>query len=497
MNEDRSRDGAQGRAPHSGADGGADGGADPGGDGSDVGGAQAQVDDVAARYRAEKRARVHARREEMRRRRQAADSLPATPAGDRTAGEPGGARGKAGRGSALPALTTDIRPDTPALRAERVEAIRRDLVRRRRRKGLGTLLRLLVFVMIPTTLVGGFLYAQASDLYESESSFAVKSAEAGPTGSGGLLGGLLGGGGLIYDPIAVQTYLTSRDVLRRLNADHDWIAHFQNPALDIYHRLAPTATFEEAFRHYLRFVTVSYDPTEGIVKLSLVASTPEDAHRFSVAIITYAEETVDKLSERIRKDALTESEAYFAEAEANLRTAQLALAAAQKLSEVFSVESEVAAQMALITQLETQREEAKSRLASLLRVTSDDDPRITRRRAALATLELQIRDLRDQIAGRNQAGQTLADVNARMLTAKLEVETKMAIFTSALQRLEVARSEAARQHRYLAIVSSPSLPDRANYPKKLEMTALAFLGFLGFYIIGSLTISLIREQASI
>ena len=84
-----------------------------------------------------------------------------------------------------------------------------------------------------------------------------------------------------------------------------------------------------------------------------------------------------------------------------------------------------------------------------------------------------------------------------MVTAKLEVETKMAIFASALERLEIARTEASRQHRYLAIVSRPSLPDKANHPKKLELTALAFLGFLGFYIIGSLTVSLIREQASI
>ena len=47
------------------------------------------------------------------------------------------------------------------------------------------------------------------------------------------------------------------------------------------------------------------------------------------------------------------------------------------------------------------------------------------------------------------------------------------------------------------MVSSPSMPDRSTYPKKLELTALAFLCFLGFYIISSLTISLIREQASI
>ena len=34
-------------------------------------------------------------------------------------------------------------------------------------------------------------------------------------------------GGSAFDPNAVQTFLYSRDVLRRLDADHAWIAHFQ------------------------------------------------------------------------------------------------------------------------------------------------------------------------------------------------------------------------------------------------------------------------------
>ena len=55
----------------------------------------------------------------------------------RQAPGPAAARDPA-RARALPALRTETsRPDTPALRAERVEAIRRDLVRRRRRMGLG------------------------------------------------------------------------------------------------------------------------------------------------------------------------------------------------------------------------------------------------------------------------------------------------------------------------------------------------------------------------
>ena len=99
-----------------------------------------------------------AKRERVRRRREAAQQGK----GD------GGGGNRPGKGSALPALRPDLKPDTPALRAERVEAIRRDLVRRRRRKGGGMLLKLWLFVFLPTCFVAWFLWFKASELYQSE-----------------------------------------------------------------------------------------------------------------------------------------------------------------------------------------------------------------------------------------------------------------------------------------------------------------------------------------
>jgi len=466
-----------------------------------------QDEDAIARHRAAKQARVRKRREEMRSRQANAEAPEAqttvadiphgSSQGDGQNNRGAGQGMKRGaKGSALPALRPDIKPDTPALRAERVEAIRRDLVRRRRRKGSAMLVKLFLFVAMPTIAVGWFLWFAASDLYRSESKFRVESADMGGGGAGGLLGSLFGGGSL-SDPVAVQTYLTSRDVLARLDAEHSWIAHFQNPELDFYHRLDADATLEQSFRHYLDMVSVSYDPTEGIIEMSLIAADPANARRFSLAIIGYAEEMVDQLSKRIRTDAMADAQANFDAAEWNLHVAQLAQAQAQKVSAVFSVESEVAAQMALVSQLEAARETAKAKLASLLGATSEADPRVKRKRAAIANLDRQVEDLRARIAGSASGEQTLADINARMVTSRLDVQTKMAIFTSALERLEIARADATRQHRYLSVVARPSLPDLANYPRKPEMTTLAFLAFLGFYIIGSLTLSLIREQASI
>ena len=139
----------------------------------------------------------------------------------------------------------------------------------------------------------------------------------------------------------------------------------------------------------------------------------------------------------------------------------------------------------------------RGRLANLRRVTNESDPRVERIRNQVETLEQQIIQRRENITGSDGDKASLTDINVALTKARFEVEAATAIFGAAVERREVAVANARRQSRYLEVVSNPSMPDEANFPKKLETTALAFFAFLGFYIVGSLTVSLIREQASI
>ena len=447
--------------------------------------------EAIAKHRAAKEARIRKRLDAKRQASESGSLMPRD-GGPNTKGP------KTGKGSALPALRPELKADTPALRAERVEAIRRDLVRRRRRKGGGMLLKLWLAVVLPTSIVAWFMWFEASEFYRSEAQFLVQSADRnGGASSGGLLG-LIGGGGGAYDPNAVQSYLLSRDVLRLLDREHGWIAHFQQPGLDFFHGLAPEATFEDAYRHYQDMIEVSYDPTEGLVEMSLVAADPLTARRFSEAVVGYAEEMVNRLSARIQADAVEDAELNLVESEERLRQAEQSVAELQKALDTFTVEGEVVAEMQIIGAMEVELEALRGRRTNLLRVTDTTDARVERISNQILTLESQIAQRREKITGESTEDRSsLADINLAMTKARFEVEAASAIFAAAVQRREVAVANARRQGRYLEMVSSPSMPDEANYPQKIETTALAFFAFLGFYIIASLTISLIREQASI
>ncbi|MEM8699903.1 MAG: hypothetical protein AAGF44_12070, partial [Pseudomonadota bacterium] len=315
---------------------------------------------------------------------------------------------------------------------------------------------------------------------------------------GGLFSGMFGGGaGNAQDAVAVEKFILSRDVLRRLEDEHGFIAHYKDPDFDYFHRLSADTSFEEAFELYNKMVKVTFDPTEGVLLLAVKAADPVDAQRFGQAIIDYSEEMVDQLSDRLRQDALSTAVSKREETEGRVKRAREAVAELRNQQEVFSIPAEVERKLSIVTQLEVQLVEKQNSLQNRRQFAPESDSRIQALLVEISTLERRIADMKSEITSATGDTQSLAGQNIALEGALAELEIAMTIMTAAIQAEQTAEAEANRQHRYLALVDSPSMPDKSSYPKKLQTLALFFLIFLGGYILLTLTISLIREQANI
>jgi capsular polysaccharide transport system permease protein len=64
-----------------------------------------------------------------------------------------------------------------------------------------------------------------------------------------------------------------------------------------------------------------------------------------------------------------------------------------------------------------------------------------------------------------------------------------------MANLEMARADADRQHRYLAIVATPSKPDESTYPHRWRSVLAAFLVSFLLLGVGSLLSAAVREHA--
>lgn len=380
-------------------------------------------------------------------------------------------------------------------RAAEVMQIQRDIARRRRRKMAMLFARLSAFVFLPTLVAGWYYFAIATPLYGTKSEFVIQQAEA-QAGSG--LGSLFQGTQFAtsQDSITVQSYLQSREAMMRLDEDLGFKSHFSQPVIDPVQRLDANATNEAAYKIYTRNVKIGYDPTEGIIKMEVIAADPAVSQQFSEALIGYAEEQVDHLTQRLREDQMKGARDSYADAEIKVTAAQARVLELQEQLGVLDPKTESGVVMNQVATFETQLQEKRLQLQQLLDNSAPNQARVDGVSGDIARLEALIAELRSQLTEGRSGNASLASISGQLRIAEADLQTRQLLLAQSLQQLETARIEANRQVRYLSLGVSPTAPDEPTYPRAFENTLLALLIFGGIYLMLSLTASILREQVS-
>ncbi|MFN4100791.1 MAG: capsule biosynthesis protein, partial [Pararhodobacter sp.] len=218
---------------------------------------------------------------------------------------------KAYRQPGTPAKADPAPSRAEAQRKVDISHIQKDIARRRRRRMALLATRLGVFVFLPTLIAAWYFFVVATPLYATNSEFVIQQADTQSAAGASSLGGMFGGAamGSNQDSLTVQSFLQSRDAMRRLNAEEGFKGYFQQESIDPLRRLPADATDEAAYRLYEDMVQVSFDPTEGIIRMEVIAADPETSERFARALVRLAEEHVDQLSQLLRENLMNVAQA--------------------------------------------------------------------------------------------------------------------------------------------------------------------------------------------
>ena len=356
------------------------------------------------------------------------------------------------------------------------------------------MVRLAFFVMLPTFAAGYYFYKIATPMYATESQFLIIQNEGG--------GGTSPFGGLLptqfansADSIATQAYLQSKDAMLRLDEDAGFRTHFADPQIDAIQRLSENPTNEESYKTYKKNVKIGYDPTEGVIRMEVIAADPEVSEEFSKRLLTYAEERVNDLSKQKREDGMRDALEGYETAQTNRRAAQEALIKLQVDNNV-DPEAMIASIRTQITNYETLLIEKELELAALLDNQRPNQAKVDGARGDVRRLREQLTKLRERMTAANEGENSLAQQAVAAQLAQADLAAADMVLQSAQTAMEQARTEAGRQVRYLTVAVNPVAPDEATYPRKFENTILAFLIFAGIYLMLSLTASILREQVT-
>lgn len=378
-----------------------------------------------------------------------------------------------------------------------VGRIQRDIVRRRRAKTLQLMARMAVFVFLPTLLAGIYFYTIATPFYSTKSEFIIQKADPLGASAGGALGGLAASPlANAQDSITVQGYLQSQAAMMRLDEDNGFRAHYSDPKIDRLQRLADDASNTKAYKKYRENVKISFDPTEGIVKMEVIAADPQVAVDISKSLIVYAEEQVDQLTARQRDDQMAGAQESYQEAEAKLEAANERVVQLQEKNKILSSDVEVGLITSQISALDAQL--SQDRL-SLAQMESNETPNVARMeplKRRIATLEAEIATLRSKLTENSADGLSIARVQSELFVAQADVETRRLMLAKSLEAMEAARTAANRQTRYLSISVNPIAADEAAYPRAFENTLVVMLIFAGLFLMLSMTAAVLREQVT-
>lgn len=354
---------------------------------------------------------------------------------------------------------------------------------------------LLVVVGMPTLLAVVYFGFIASDVYVSESRFAIKSSKGGgpSTGLEALVSVPIVSGGGGSEILVVTDFSESQDMMLMIQEQLDIKSHYSSDSIDLLSRLSGDATVEAMLDYFREHVHMFRDSTSDVVTLTTRAYDPVMSQQIASLVIELSEGLVNTMSTRIEDDALLTARNEVQLAEDKVKAASASVTAFRRTSSSLNPTVESGALLSIVAGLETRLIEARSLLSEKRAYMRENS-------AEIVTLKNRIQAISRQMAlekGRLSGGESEFEMGGLIEAYQpliLDQELARQQYASALSSLELARVEAQRKKQYLVTFIQPSLPEEAIEPHRLNRILTVMIFSFLIYIIMGLMWSALKDH---
>lgn len=330
----------------------------------------------------------------------------------------------------------------------------------------------LVLVALPLAVVGAYLWTRSVDQYASVVGFTVRQEDGASNLLPTELTGLLGGSSGSSDTDILYEFIQSQSLVAGIDRALDLRGLYAAPhGTDPVFALGPDASIEDLTEYWQRMVRLSYDQSTGLMELRVLAFDAASAQAVAQAIVDESQRLINDLNATARSDTLRYAEEDLAAAEQRLRDAREALVLFRTRTQIVDPETDAEGQTSLINILQQQLAQALIDYDLLLQTTSASDPRVTQAISRIEAIRSRIEEEREASVTGEDYPRLLADYESLVVDREFAEES----YRAARAALDQARAAASRQTRYLAAYVPPTLPQTAEYPRRLMLFGLAAL----------------------
>ena len=356
-----------------------------------------------------------------------------------------------------------------------------------------------LMVLIPSAAATLYYSVIASPQYVSTAQFAVRGISEAAT-SFLSVASVLGSSSQSYDSYIIVEYIRSIQMIRDVaEASVDLRQFYARPVVDPLERIAPDMPLEYFRNYWTKQVDVSFNSTTGNIIFRVRAFTPEDAKTIADAVMAAAERLVSQLSANARTQLVSAAQEEVDNTQRRLAQVRQEFSQFRDLQQAVDAEQLAQVEQTVISELERQLSELRTRRGSISASLSVDSPTIRVIDQQIASVTQQLEERRSRVGtGTNEPGNPndplLSDIVNQFRELSLNQEYAETAYTRALGSLETAVLDARKQDRYFAVFEAPYQPEVATAPNRVFFIVLFIVGSLIIWGIVVLIVGAIREH---
>lgn len=339
-------------------------------------------------------------------------------------------------------------------------------------KRWGTATSFILCVLLPVIAAGWYLSERAQNQFTSSTAFAIRSEE--PASGLDLFSGFAAmASSSSSDVDILSLFLTSQDLVSKVQSKLDiqgiWSAKYD---LDPVFALAPDGTIEDLTQYWERMVHVNFDANSGLIELLVKAFNPDDARAITQTILDESTHLMNHLSDDAQTEMIKSAAQEHELAKSRLTEARMAVLSLRAKTGMVDPEVGLSGDSGVLKRLQENLADELVKL-DLLRSNqggaasstgSSADVRISQNEIKIEVLESRIAQERKKFGANN--GEGFSEIIAQFEDLLVEQRFAEEAYIASTAALDVARADARRSSRYLAVFVQPTLAERALYPQR-------------------------------
>lgn len=353
----------------------------------------------------------------------------------------------------------------------------------------------LALVIVPMTLATVYFAFVSADRYVSTSTIVVRQAShesSALPGAALLLAGVTPPSR--EDTLYVQEYVHSLGLLQRLDKQLNLRAHYRSASGDPVFTLDEDSTQEEFLEYYRKRVEVAFDDLSALLTIRVQGFEPAFAQALNRAILNESERFVNAFSQQIASEQLRFAEGELRGAGQRVQDAQIKVLDFQNKHRLLDPVAQAHASGAVTAELQAQLTRLETELKGLRSFLQDDAFQVAAVKAQIEATRTQLDAERARTTTDGNQGERLNALALEFQALQLQGEFARDAYKLALGAVENTRIDATRKIKSLVIIEPPSLPEEAEYPRRLYDLLTLLAGSLLLYAIVRLVLTTIREH---